>query len=56
MTGKPVRNLHGDFSLPLMALHLIILDGVFSRETWMGVEEWTDVELKLCHFNTFFNT
>jgi hypothetical protein len=30
--------------------------GLFSRETWMGVEEWTDAGVKACHFNMSFNT
>jgi hypothetical protein len=56
MIGELVRTLHGDFSLPLMALCVIILVGVFPRETWIGAEEWMDVGVKACHINTFFNT
>jgi hypothetical protein len=56
MTGELVRTLYRNFSLPLMALRLTILVGVFPWETRLGAEEWADAGVKTCHFNTFFNT
>jgi hypothetical protein len=56
MTGELLGILRGDFSLPLMALRLVILVGVFPWETRLGVEERTDAGLKAGNFNMFFNT
>jgi hypothetical protein len=56
MRVELVRPLNGDFSLPFMALCLIIVVGVFSWETWVGVGEWKDAGVKSFRFKTFLNT